>query len=106
MSKNYNLDSIYNQFNTQALILSNYDIDYENIKYLSPDLLFTYILNNMDIELSSFYRWLYTTKDILPSSNQAVSVDKNGNKYYTQELKNEMKHVYKLKEKVQYMLFK
>ncbi len=106
LNKNYNLESVYRQFNTQALILSNYDIEYEYIKYLGPDLLFTYILNNMDIELSSFYRWLYTTKDVLPSSNQVVSVDISGNKYYTRELKGEMKYIHVLKEKVQYMLFK
>ena len=66
----------------------------------------TYILNNMDIELSPFYRWLYTTKDVLPSSNYVVSQDNSGKIYYTLGLKDQMKEIYDLREKIQYLLFK
>ncbi len=107
LSSDYNLDSVYKQFNTTALILSNYDIDYDGTKYISPDLLMSYVLNNIEgMELSPFYRWLYQTRDVLPSSNYVVSQDKDGKKYYTLGLKDEMKEMYDLRKKVQYMLFK
>lgn len=106
LSDEYELDSVYNQFNTTALILSNYDIENDGTKYLSPDLLMTYILNNMDIELSPFYKWLYTTKETLPSSNNVVSQDNNGDIYYTLALENEMKKTYETRRNMQYMLFK
>ncbi len=106
LNNDYDLKSVYRQFNTKALILSNYKIDFDDTKYLSPDLLFTYIMNNMDLNLSSYYKWLYTTIDTLPSSNYVVSVDKNGNLYYTLGLEKEMKDTYELRKKVQYMLFR
>ncbi len=106
LNNEYDLESVYRQFNTKALILSNYDLDFGDIKYLSPDLLFTYIMNNMDLELSPFYKWLYTTIEDLPSSNYVVSIDNNGNLYYTLGLEEKMKNTYELREKVQYMLFR
>ena len=106
LSDDYDLESVYKQFNTTALIMSNYDIDYDDTKYLSPDLLMTYILGNMDVELSDYYQWLYTTKDVLPSSNFVVAQDSDGNKYFTLALDGKMKEMYELRKKVQYMLFK
>ena len=106
LQDDYNLESVYKQYNTTALILSNYDIDLNDTKYLSPDLLLTYVINNMDIEVSPFYRWLYSTKDVLPSSNYVVSQDNDGKVYYTLGLEGQMKEMYELRKKVQYMLFK
>ncbi len=106
LNDDYNLESVYNQFNTTALILSNYELENDDSKYLSPDLLMTYVLNNMDLELSPFYKWLYSTKEVLPSSNNVVSQDKNGRIYYTLALNGKMKEMYELREKIQYMLFK
>lgn len=106
LNKEYTLDSVYRQYNTNALILSNYDIEYDDTTYLGPDLLFSYILNNMDVKLSPYYRWLYETKDVLPSSNYVVSQDKNGKIYYTLDLNEEMKEMYNLRKEMQFMLFK
>ena len=106
IDSDYDLESAYRQFNTTALILSNYELENDDPKYLSPDLLMTYVLNNMDIELSPFYKWLYTTKDNLPSSNSVISQDKNGKLYYTLGLEKEMKDTYDIRKKMQYMLFK
>ena len=106
LNYDYTLESVYRQFNTRALIASNYDMELDETKYLSPDLLLPYIMNNMNLELSSFYKWLYQTKDVLPSSNYVVSQDKNGKIYYTLALENEMKEIYDKREKVQYMLFR
>ena len=106
LNNDYNLDSVYKQYNTTALIVSNYDLKLDNTKYLSPDLLLTYIINNMDINVSQYYKWLYSTKEVLPSSNFVVSQDKNGNHFYTLALPTDMKEMYELRKKMQYMLFK
>jgi len=105
LNNDYDLESVYKQFNTNALILSNYDIEYDDTKYLSPDLLLTYVMNNMNMNLSNYYQWLYTTIETLPSSNYVVSISNDGQLHYTLGLKNEMKEIYELRKKVQYMLF-
>ena len=105
LNNDYDLESVYKQFNTDALILSNYDIEYDDTKYLSADLLLPYVMNNMDLNLSNFYEWLYTTKESLPSSNYVVSISNDGQLHYTLGLQNEMKETYELRKKVQYMLF-
>ena len=106
LSDEYNLDSVYKQFNTTAHIISNYDINYDDTKYLSPDLLLTYVINNMDLNISQYYKWLYSTKEVLPSSNFVVSQNKNGEKYFTLALPIEMKNMYNTRKQMQYMLFK
>jgi len=106
LNDDYNLNSVYNQYNTTALILNNYDAKFDDTKYLSPDLLLTYVINNMDLNLSQYYRWLYSTKEVLPSSNFVVSQDKSGNKFYTLALPTDMKNMYETRKKMQYMLFK
>ena len=106
LDDDYNLESVYRQYNTTALIVSNYDIKFDDTKYLSPDLLLTYVINNMDLNISQYYKWLYSTKDVLPSSNFVVAQDNNGNKYYTIGLENNMKEMYDIRKKMQYMLFK
>lgn len=106
LNDDYNLESVYKQYNTTALIMSNYDAKFDDTKYLSPDLLLTYIINNMDLNISQFYKWLYNTKDVLPSSNFVVSQDNTGKKYYTLDLPDDMKKMYDLRKKMQYMLFK
>ena len=72
------------------------------MNYLSPDMLLTTVCNKMDIQLSDYYKWLYTTKDVLPNSNYLVTTDSNGKLYYTDDLDGEMKEILNLKEKMQY----
>lgn len=100
------LESIYRKYNTQALVLSNYEIMHEDYDVLSPDLLLTYVMNHIDMDLSSYYKFLYSTIDILPSSNYVISMDKYGNLYPTKGLSGSMKNVYSLREQMQYKLFK
>lgn len=100
------LEKTYRFFNTQALILSNYDINLDYIpNILSTDLLLTSIVNNMDIEISDYYKWLYSTINILPASNLNMSIDNNGNFYYNSSLPNNMKKIYDLKNLMQYNFF-
>ena len=56
----------------------------------------------MNIELSNYYKWLYTTNEILPASNSIVSSDSSGNLYWTAKLDGKMKEMYDLQEKMQY----
>lgn len=96
------LDS-YRKYNTQALILANFDMgENENMDYLSPDLLLPTITNKMGLDLSSYYKWLYDHKNALPSSNYLVSQDIDGKLYWTENLNKEQQEYYDLREKMQY----
>ena len=97
----------YRKYNTQALVIANYDIKDEGVKYISPDLLMPYLLNRMDLNLSSYYRWLDTTRLVLPSYNYLLAIDKNGRLYNAKniQLESDMKKLYLLREKMQYMLY-
>lgn len=96
--------NMYRKYNTEALILANYDIkEFKNMEYISPDMLLTSVMNNMKINLSPYYRWLYSTKDKYPSSNIFISQDNEGKIYWTKQIKGEMLETYKKREKMQYM---
>ena len=97
----------YRKYNTQSLILANFELekDKENTKYLGPDLLAAYILNNMDINLSNYYKWLYQSRKYMGASNYLVSVDSEGNLYNTSELTGIYKEKYNLRKNIEYSLF-
>lgn len=97
----------YRKYNTQSLILSNFEIkkDEEETQYLGPDLLGTYILNNMDIKISDYYKWLYETRKTIGAANFFVTVDRNGNLYNTYELNGEYKDIYNMRRNIEYKLF-
>lgn len=96
----------YRKYNTQGLLLANFDIsEVEVPEYSGVDLVFANLINQMDIKNTDYYRWLNSTKDILTASNRYISLDKNGNRYYTDELKDKMKEIYNLKNNMQYRLF-
>lgn len=96
----------YRKYNTQGLLLANFDIsEVEVPEYSGVDLVFANLINQMDIENTSYYKWLNSTKDVLAASNRYISLDKNGDRYYTNELNDEMKKMYNLKNNMQYMFF-
>lgn len=93
----------YRKYNTDALILANFDIgENDNMDYLSPDMLLPAISNKMGLKLSAYYKWLYETRTNLPSSNYLVTQDKEGNLCWTKELNKKQSDFYKLREKMQY----
>lgn len=96
--------NLYRKYNTQALVLANYDIGElkGKEKNLSCNLILDYILNNMDINLSDYYQWLYTTIDTLPASNRYISIDNENELLYTNELSGKIKETYNNEEKMQY----
>lgn len=99
------LSDLYNRYHTQCLILANYDIGEDNVSYLGPDLVMPYLLNNMKLEISPYYKWLYTTIDTLPASNLFITVDSKGDKYYSTNLTGKMKDTFDLRKKMNWKLF-
>ena len=93
----------YRKYNTQGVIVANFDLgDTSKWNNLSADMLLTNIINNMDIEISDYYKWLDSTSEILPASNRYVSSDTEGNLYWTDNLEGEMEEVLNLRENMQY----
>lgn len=84
----------YRLYNTQCLILDNYDVEYEEMDYLGYDLVMPYLLNNMDLELSPYYKWIYTTINTMPAANRHVAVDSEGKIYSTADLPDNMQDIY------------
>ena len=104
-------ENIFRKYNTESLILANFDIsslkneNNNNLKYLGPDLLGSYILNHMDIEISDYYKWLYNTRNIIAASNRFISIDQNGTLYYSNNLSGNMKKISDIRKSLQYELF-
>ncbi len=107
--KYFNTDSdlinTYRKYNTEALILSNYELDLDIPEYLGYDLLLTYLINHFDIELAPYYRWLYSTSYVLPTYNRFVAVDSNGKINYTSKLAGTEAKMYDLRNQMIYKEF-
>lgn len=99
------LTNLYRMYHTQCLVLDNYDVSYDDIDYLGYDLVMTYLTNNMDLNLSPYYRWLYTTIDTLPAANRHVAADREGSLYYLSDLPKDMLNTYKKREEANWYIF-
>ncbi len=96
----------FRQYNTGCLILDNYDITYDEKQYMSPYQIMPYILNHMDIKLSPYYKWLYSTMDAYPASNTFVSVNSKGEIVPTCSLNDEVTTAYsKILSRMNWMMF-
>lgn len=97
----------YRKYNTQSLILANFELNNDKVdtKYLGPDLLGAYILNNMEIETSNYYKWIYNSRKVIGSANFFITVDSNGNLYNTLDLIGDYKKIYNLRRNIEYKLF-
>ena len=65
-------------------------------------------MNDLDLEVSPFYKWLYNkTSEKIVALNQYLVVDKDGNYYLTSDdMPKEIEEVLDLRKKMQYYLFK
>ena len=100
------LTNIYRKYNTEALILSNFKIEFDDTNYLSPDLLMPYVLNTLNIELTPYYNYLINeSKKILPGYNRYISVNNDGKLFYTKNITGGMLKEYRLRESLQYKLY-
>lgn len=98
--------NLYRKYNTQALILANYDISELNLpEYLGYNQLLTHITNKLDLSEEKHYKILEKTAKNLPTSNKYISLDAQGNIYYTKDLNEEMKKNYDIQRYLVYKYF-
>ncbi len=97
---------IFRKYNTEALILNNYDKKIEfDTKYISPDMLLTTVINKMDIQISPYYQWLYKHSKELPALNQFIYSDKEGNIGLIEPTNERDKQLYNERLNMQYANF-
>ena len=77
----------------------------DDLKYLDADLLSSYILNHMDIEVSDYYRWLYSTRNTIGASNRYITIDQDDYIHYTNSLSEKQDKLNKLRHNIQYRYF-
>ncbi len=95
----------YRKYNTDALILSNFEIKYDETKYLSPDLLIPYVLKSNNTKMNPYFSYLIEkSKAILPSYNKYVAIDNDGIIYDTRNLSDDMLKEYNLRNYLQYKI--
>lgn len=102
------LDKLVNTFrkyNMEAVVFSNYEINIDFPEYLGFDLLLNYIINNMDLEVSKYYKWLYSSSDVLPTYNRYVSINSDGNLSYFSKLSGDSKKMLELRKLMFYKNF-
>lgn len=87
----------FRKYNTECLILANYELKDDGTKYLGPDLVMSYVFNKMDMKVSPYFKWLYSTKDTMASMNWFVTMDGQGNLYKTSDLPDNIQKMYDLR---------
>lgn len=55
---------------TKAVILSNYDISFNDFEYINASYLGTYIINKMDLDISDYYKFVYQVMNEIPVFNR------------------------------------
>lgn len=98
----------YRKYNTESLVLTNFDLGTVDMKapdYLGPDMLGAFVLNNMDIEISDYYKWLYDSIETMPTANYVVGVDGEGKLFDTHKLSGNLEKVYNMRRNIEYKLF-
>ena len=102
-------EDLARKYTTDLFVFSNYGYKPEFAgEYVSPDLVLATIMNDLDLEVSPFYKWLYskTSKEIA-ALNQYIVIDKDSNYYLTSDvMPQEIEEVLDLRRKMQYYLFK
>ena len=99
--------NVYRKYNTQGIVLTNFDVeDTEEVKYSSPDFLLNYVVNNIDIQISDYYKWVYDFQQDLPATNKFISFSNDEKIFLNQDLPNDLNEKYELRKNMQYMLFK
>lgn len=63
---------------TKAVILSNYDIETDDIKYMNANYLGAYVLNKMDLKVSNYFKYIDNLRKKVPVYNRnAVYMNNN-----------------------------
>lgn len=74
--------------------------------YSSPDFLLNYVVNNIDIQISDYYKWVYDFQKDLPATNKFISFSNDEKVFLNQDLPNDLNEKYELRKNMQYMLFR
>ena len=77
------------KYTTKAVILSNYDIDMDDFDYLNSNYLGAYVLNKLDLEISSYFKFIDETRETVPVfdrnsiliNNEVISIETMDEKY-------------------------
>ena len=59
----------------------------------------------MDIEVSDYYRWLYSTRNTIGASNRYITIDQDDYIHYTNSLSEKQDKLNKLRHNIQYRYF-
>ena len=94
--------NLFNKYNTQTLIFSNFDIMHEEYNTFSFDALSAYIMKHLDIETNNYYNWLYNNLENYKVGNKYISSSTSGELTEISDFSTEDLKFYKLKEKIQY----
>ncbi len=98
------LKNTYRKYNTQCLIFSNYDFKLNINKELGYDLLLVNIINQIDIEISNYYKWLNMTSNSIQAYNKFIGID-NYKLKYRNSFSNKSDNLIYNKEKLTYKYF-
>lgn len=81
----------YRKYNTQCLILGNFELGEDNVNTLGTNMIMPYVLNRCDLDLSSYFKWMATkTEGGIVAGNPLVAADDKGNLYNPSALTGEL----------------
>ncbi len=63
----------FREYMTKAVILANYPIATDDIKYLNANYLGSYVLNKMDLDISGYFKFIDEARKALPVFNRAYN---------------------------------
>lgn len=89
---------------TKAVILSNYDIEIDDLEYINVSYLGAYIINKLDIEISDYFKSVNNIRKIAPVFNRNT-IYLNNTTYSYDEVSEEVKDTLKNYEYIQYGSF-
>lgn len=99
------IQNILNKYSTECVILTNYKVENKKIDLLSQDYLGCYIINNMDLKISNYYKFLYQQINYIPASNRFITRLNNGEYIYTDKISSDVLEKNKLRKNIQYYMF-
>ncbi|MBQ2325344.1 MAG: sulfatase-like hydrolase/transferase [Clostridia bacterium] len=105
----FNTDSdllnVYRKYDTECLIVGNFDMGEQDVEWLNYDLLMAYVMHRMDVETDPYYDFLYTQRKDFPAANDYIAADADGNIYSMFELPEELQKQYLLRKQINYRYF-
>lgn len=101
-------ENLLRKYTTEVLTFSNYeyvpDFKYD---YISPDYILTKVINDLNMNISPFYKITNETHNKISALNQYLLIDSDMEKYYTTDSFNkEIQDIYNLRESLQYYFFR